>query len=493
MPDYETRETWKNDSETQVSQPLRQYEPTSLEEVVEIVKEAERRGLQVRAIGSGHSWSDVGITTDILVKPTGLTRVLDLDSSLLNERVDASTLIHVESGATVRQLNATLEARGLAFANLGGYDAQTIAGVISTSTHGSGIEFGPLNDIVQSLEIVAAGGQVYRIEPSGGITDPAKFATRYPDRKLVQDDDWYNAVVVSMGCMGVIYSCVLRVTQKFWLKEVRTLSTWAKVKEDLRKGDVLRDNDHWEVLVNPHKIGGENRCLITSRNRTDPPAKGLPADKLARNFLSEFLASLPFVPKLLRLVFKIIPRIQDDAINEVMEGLRDDSYINVSYKVFNIGVANEIPALSAEIGFPLEDGVYLDAVDRFLEMADENKRLGRLYHTAPVSLRFVKASPAFMSMMYGHDTCMMEIILAKGTQGAYELYERYENELYKFSGRPHWGQINSLTGSHDLIRSMYPMYDCWIEVYHKLNPTGTFDSPFTKRIGLSSKQFTSTP
>lgn len=37
---------------------------------------------------------------------------------------------------------------------------------------------------------------------------------------------------------------------------------------------------------------------------------------------------------------------------------------------------------------------------------------------------------------------------------------------------------------------MYPLYDRWIEIYLKLNPTGTFDSPFTKRIGLSREQFT---
>ena len=69
-------------------------------------------------------------------------------------------------------MNAYLDGRGLALSNMGGYDHQTIAGVISTSTHGSGITFGPLNDFVRSLDIVAAGGVVYRIEPSDGPTDP---------------------------------------------------------------------------------------------------------------------------------------------------------------------------------------------------------------------------------------------------------------------------------------------------------------------------------
>ena len=59
---------------------------------------------------------------------------------------------------------------------MGGYDGQTIAGVISTSTHGSGIRFGPITDDVRSLDIVASGGALYRIEPADGITDPAAFA-----------------------------------------------------------------------------------------------------------------------------------------------------------------------------------------------------------------------------------------------------------------------------------------------------------------------------
>jgi hypothetical protein len=49
----------------------------------------------------------------------------------------------------------------------------------------------------------------------------------------------------------------------------------------------------------------------------------------------------------------------------------------------------------------------------------------------------------------------------------------------------YWGQINSLTGSHDLVKSIYPAYDRWIAVYRQLNQNGTFDSPFSKRVGFA--------
>ena len=79
--------------------------------------------------------------------------------------------MRVESGMRIRELNAHLDVARPRAANMGGYDGQTIAGVISTSTHGSGISFGPIADDVRSLDIVGAGGTMHRIEPPDGITD----------------------------------------------------------------------------------------------------------------------------------------------------------------------------------------------------------------------------------------------------------------------------------------------------------------------------------
>ena len=59
----------------------------------------------------------------------------------------------------MRELNELLDARGPRARNMGGYDAQSIAGVVSTSTHGSGIGFGPFPDIVRSLDLVVARGE----------------------------------------------------------------------------------------------------------------------------------------------------------------------------------------------------------------------------------------------------------------------------------------------------------------------------------------------
>ena len=67
---------------------------------------------------------------------------------------------------------------------MGGYDGQTFAGVMSTATHGSGVAFGPLASFVRSIDLVAAGGVVHRIEPRDGITDADAYRAAHPDRVI---------------------------------------------------------------------------------------------------------------------------------------------------------------------------------------------------------------------------------------------------------------------------------------------------------------------
>ena len=482
------RKTWKNHLGNQSIDPLRLCTPETLGDVVALVQEAERSGCTVRAVGSGHSWSDVALTPGFLLDTSRLSRPLDLEPPLLRPGVNTATLVRTEAGIRLRELNAYLDGRGLALSNMGGYDAQTVAGVISTSTHGSGIAFGPIADQIRSLDVVAGGGKLYRIERRNGPTDAAAYAAQYGDRRLVQDDAWFDAVVVGMGCMGVVYSAMLEVEPKYWLKEVRTLRTWSQVKADLRAGDVLQQHRHYEFLFNPYAVGGDHRCLVTTRDKTAQPV-GKPKDKLERHPLTELLSSLPITAKLLNLFFDWQPKLTPQDIDIVLRGLVDDEYTNVSYKVFNIGAANKLPAYSMEIAVPLEGGRHIEAVERVMALAQARSSLGSVYETSPVAVRFVKATSAHMSMMYARDTAMFELIMMTDTEGGYELLGAYEEALSELGGRPHWGQVNYLTGSNDALRSMYPRFDEWQGIRGQLDPGGTFVSPFTKRVGISRRGF----
>jgi L-gulono-1,4-lactone dehydrogenase len=488
------RKAWHNDTGNQEIYPLREEEPTSLQDLRAIVRQAEQSACTVRAVGSAHSWSDVALTDGVLVKPTGLSGPLDLELQLLRvEETDPTsgmTLVRVKSGTTIAQLNEYLHGRKLALPNMGGFDGQTIAGVISTSTHGSGIDFGPLSDLIRSLDVVGAGGTVYRIEPSNGPSDPVAYQAAYPEHVLKQDDRWFRAVVVGMGCMGLIHSVILTAQPMYYLREKRTICTWSEVRARLASGDVLKDNLHYEVYFNPYRrADNEIECLETTRSLVDP-SEYRRDHRRSRSLLMELIARFPLTPLLINLIVGLRPKISPFLIAQALKALVNDDYVNISYRVFNIGAANYLPAYSCEIGVPIDERqLHLAAVERIADVAAARAELGDVYHSSPISLRFVKRSDAHMSMMQGRDTMMIELIMATHTVGGMELLAAHEAALYSLGGRPHWGQVNWLTGSDGLVASMYPMLEDWQSVHEQINDGGVFDSPFSKRVGLSGSLF----
>jgi L-gulono-1,4-lactone dehydrogenase len=438
----------------------------------------------VRAVGAGHSWSDVALTDGYLVRPDRLGGLLELDDGTLSESARGQRLVRVLGGTHLHALNAELDRAGLALANMGGYDAQTIAGVVSTSTHGSGLRWGPFPDLVRSLDLVVAGGEVVRVEPPDGPTDPGAFdAVHRGGRRLVQDADTFAAAACGIGCLGLVHSLVIEVREKFWLNEVRTLSTWEECRATLTADKVLGDGDHYELFVNPYARDDGRHTLLVTRRADCPQPSRLPEDKRERHPLTELEASLPITGFLLRLVARLLPSLIVGRFDDTLAGMCDDGYASVSYDVFNIGEANHLPAYSMELGVEV-DGRHLEAVDRILEIAARERRRRR-YQTSPLSLRFVAPSDAYASMMYGRPTMMIELIMVAGTPHGYELLATYESELADLDVRPHWGQYNTLTPER--IAELYERWEDWLAVERELNRSGVFASPFTQRAGFRAR------
>jgi L-gulono-1,4-lactone dehydrogenase len=470
---------WKNHTGVQKCNPVEIARPGTLQDLVDLVSRAEGEGRTVRASGARHAWSDIALTDGIMVEPDNLSRVERPDPAALRPQPDGVNLVWVGSGTHLRTLNPELERMGLALRNMGGYDAQTIAGVISTSTHGSGLAYGPFPDAVRSLELVVAGGRALRIEPADGPTDPASFADEALE--LVQDDDRFAAAVCGLGTLGLLFRVMLDVREKFWLKEVRTLDTWENVRSSLTADGALAGPGHYELFVNPYPgDDGEHRVLVTIRSDTEEPV-GEPDDKLERHPLTELQASWKFTGVVLRFLARHFPSLMVKRFDSVLEEMCDDGYTNVSYKVFNIGEANSLPADSMELGVAV-DGRHVEAVDRILAIAAERAEEG-VYHTSPFSLRFVAPSKAYASMMYEQPTMMIELIMVTGSRGNLSLLLGYEDALAGLDVRPHWGQINAIEPGQP--RRLYPMWDRWMAVEEDYNSSGVFDSPFTERVGIS--------
>lgn len=470
---------WRNHTGNQHCEPVEIVSPQTLADLVDLVRRAEAEGRTVRAAGARHSWSDIALTEGIMVEPDHLGGVEPVEPEELVAGADPERLVWVGAGTHLRRLNAELDRLGLALPNMGGYDAQTIAGVVSTSTHGSGLAFGPFPDLVRSLELVGAGGRAVRLEPAAGPTDPGAFSD--PTLELVQDDERFAAAACGLGTVGLLHRVMIEVREKFWLKEVRTLDTWERVRDTLTADGVLGEPGHYELFVNPYAgDGGQHRLLVT--RRTDTPEPGdVPEDKLERHPLTELVSSWHFTGVVLRFLARHFPRFVASRFDDTLEGMCDDDYTNLSYKVFNIGEANELPAYSMELGVAV-DGRHLEAVERILRIAKARAREG-VYHTSPFSLRFVAPSRAYASMMFEQPTMMIELIMIAQSRGGVALLETYEQALADLGTRPHWGQINAIDPQRP--PQLYPEWERWLEVEREFNSSGVFDSPFTKRVGIS--------
>ena len=492
-PDFIERKTWENVIANQKVSPLRYYKPTSLAELVQIIKIAEQDNCKVRAVASGHSFSEILQTTDYLIDCHGMNQLIDLDKSILksDEEIkkidyDPNLLVHAENGITIRDLNPLLDQKKLALYNMGGFDAQTIAGVISTATHGTGIGLGAISDQAVSLVLVGEGGIIYRIEPTNGITDPEKYKAKYPDNKLIQDDDWFNAASVSLGSMGVIYSVILKVLPAYYLKEERLgkihETSWEDVKVMLRDRKAISENRHFEVWINPYKIDGVHRCLITRRNIFVGDITKLPIGTRTRHWLIELI--IPYIEFFIRMAFKYFYKLAPSFINTSMKQVIDyDAYIDKSFHVLNLGNANYVKGYSSEFAISLKDDLFIKAADKIIELAEKNRAEGQIYHSAPISLRFVKQSSSFIAMMEGEDKCMIEVPCLVGTHGSFQLLERIEAELLKLGAiRPHWGQYNQL--NEKIIKSLYPQFEKWKNIYKTINKNGTFDNYFTNKCSF---------
>jgi hypothetical protein len=470
---------WHNHLGNQSCTPRKIERPATLQALIELVRLAESEGTTVRAVGAGHSWSDAALTDGYLIEPNHLSGVTRPEGEALRAPAPPKELVRVLGGTHIHTLNDELDRIGLALPNMGGYDAQTITGVVATSTHGSGLAFGPFPDLVRSLDLVVSGGKAIRLEPAEGPTDPAAFDD--PALELVKDDEWFAAATCGIGTLGLVHSMLIEVREKFWLNEVRTLSTWEELREDLTAEGELAGGDHYELFLNPYPgSDGRHRVLVTRRSDCAEP-DDLPADKLERNPLIELESSLPITGRLVRFLAKKLPKLMTKRFDSVLADMCDDGYTNVSYKVFNIGEANHLPAYSMELGIAV-DGRHVEAVDRLLEIAAFRAEEG-VYHSSPISLRFVAPSNAYASMMYGQPTMMIELIMVDGSRGGYTLLEGYESRLADLGARPHWGHYNTLTAER--LHRLYPEWDKWLAVEKELNASGVFSSSFTRRIGIA--------
>ena len=488
---------WHNCIGGQVCYPSEIREPTSLADLVSAVEKGRDSKLSVRAVGSGHSFSDVApcYNGGILLKTCKMNKQLSVDVNYLRDPGTASSLFQVESGMTIKDLNQALDQSNppVALINMGAYDGQTLAGAISTGTHGTGMTLGPIASSVRSLVIVADSGTVYRVEPSNGITDPANFDPGPANIVLQQNDDWFQTCLVAMGCVGLIYSYTIEVMPAYFLNEERTLTTWEAVKQLLALGidsPVIKSNRHFEVDINPYIVKGQttHTAIQIVRNFDSGPARGT---RGRAYWLAGVMAQFRFVEWLLVKYLNDEPHNTPKIINKALHSLqtpKKSPYVAKSFEVMNLGAVDDVKAYAVELSIDASENLVgqIDNIISVFEQASTDPSKG--YLLGPIALRFVAPASPYLAPQQGRPTCMVELDMLFGIKTGCNLLTYVKNQICTSGSgvRVHWGLDLDLVTAQE-VPNEYPLWDRWLGVYKGLNTLGLWNNNFTDRLSISTK------
>jgi FAD/FMN-containing dehydrogenase len=244
---------WSNWSGLVSCRPRQLLSPASEEEVVAIVRGAAAAGEMVRVTGTGHSFTPLCSSDDVLLSLDRLSGIESVDAAARRAWIRAGTKIH--------DLGGPLAERGLALENQGDVDVQAIAGAVSTGTHGTGPTLGSISTQVVGLRIVTAAGDL--IECSNEA-----------------DAELFRAAQVALGSLGVITAVQLRLLPLYRLHERVRREPLDACLASL--DERIRANRHFEFFWYPTDDSAFTKTLnptdLAADAATSPAHDGSPAE-----------------------------------------------------------------------------------------------------------------------------------------------------------------------------------------------------------------------
>ncbi|MFC0526731.1 D-arabinono-1,4-lactone oxidase [Phytohabitans kaempferiae] len=429
-----TTVTWRNWAGNQRATPRVISRPTSIDEVTAAVQDAAAEGRRVKAVGSGHSFTDIALADDVHIDLSAMGSTLSVD---LQSRV-----VTAPAGMSLRALNAALATHGLALPNLGDIDAQTIAGAISTGTHGTGAAYGCLSTFVAGLTLVTGTGEVVRCGPG-------------------QHPEVFAAAQVGLGALGVITEVELRCVDAFVLHADERPTPLDTVLAGL--AEHIGENDHFEFYWLPYT----ERTLTKRNNRV--PADDRPLSRLRAWWDDDFLQNtvLGGLCRLGRVAPALVPTISRTEARvltpRVYTARSDAAFVSPRRVRFT------------EMEYALPRDALPDA------FAGLRRVVASLPFKVliPVEVRFTAPDDIWLSHGYGRESAYIAIHQYVGVE--YEPYFRaFERVAQDLGGRPHWGKLHYRDAAS--LRPAYPHFDDFLAVRDRLDPGRLFANEYTERV-----------
>lgn len=388
----------------------------------------------MRVAASGHSFTEAALTEGTMIRVEALSGIEDADRS--------SGLVRVGGGTVLAELNEQLAGLGLAMENLGDIDRQTIAGAISTATHGTGARLRNISAQVEGLELVLGDGSVRHLNAS---TDP----------------ELLRAARVGVGALGAISAVTLRCVPAFTLLRVDAPQPRDEVLDSF--DERAEAHEHFELFSFPYS----DLALVLERNRTEgPPAPRARAaaylnDVVLENWALEALAATgKAIPRLIPALSRLAGRLAS--------GSRTSDR---SDRVF----ANDRRVRFTEMEYALPREYGPEAARRVVEWV----RANRYPVFFPIEMRVSAGDDASLSPAHERDTAYIAVHQYRGMEWR-PYFEAVEAIMDDYGGRPHWGKRHFQTAA--TLTERYPAWEQFQRARDVLDPNRVFANEYTNRV-----------
>lgn len=207
--------------------------PHTIQELQAAIQQAKKENKTIRPYGSSHSWSDIVCTDDYLINTDKLNKIVSIDHEKKH--------VTVQAGIKLKHLNKELAKIGLCLANQSAITEQSLAGVISTATHGSG-KTGTFASFITRVKLVTADGSVLTLSET-------------------ENPELFGAARTSIGSLGILAELTVHCEPLFKVRYETKTSTWTAMMNEYQQW--LRDNDfmqfYWNVADDSVHITIHNR------------------------------------------------------------------------------------------------------------------------------------------------------------------------------------------------------------------------------------------
>lgn len=432
---------WKTWGNLHTSTPTEVFSPRTISQLQQFIARCDSRGERVKVVGASKSSSAIAQPTETMVSLEYLTGLVKVDK-------EAGTATFL-AGTTVRDANRSLLNYSLAFENLGRLDQQTLAGAVSTGTHGAGLAFGGFSTQVESLKLVTATGDL--------LTCSEK-----------ENSAIFRAALVGLGALGVLVELTFRVVPLFRLHASERGRAYTDVVPSFE--DRCHSADHYEISWFPGSHEVRTRRLTRLSLLTDGFMSPHARLSQVRRHGGDYMLNNGIF-EVMNLVGSHVPTAQN-ALNKVSNwGKGNRRYADLAPAVF---IQNRtVHQNNMEYALALEN---FQAV-----MADVRAHLAqkKVETSFPLIIRTSAADEIPLSPAFGRETVYFSA--REYWRRSYESYFAGLEEIFKaHQGRPHWGQLHTQTAGQ--LQSLYPKFEAFLALREEMDPRGIFLNPYLEKV-----------